>query len=127
MEPLEKLLTSLNTAITSGTLKKLVLSRPSDKSVIRAEGRLYNKEGIILQLETFKTDGKALHKNIPASEATEYVASLLGDYRQLNLITTGGDIEARLSSKGKLLVSGRIGAGEAVELSHDRKKQVFLL
>ncbi len=126
VEPTNKLISSLNTAIFGGTLKKLVLSRPSDKTVIRTEGRIYNKEGIILQLETFRTDGKALHKNLPASEAPEYVASLLGEYRQLNLITTGGDLEARLSSKGKLLVSGKIGKGETVELSHDRVKQVFL-
>lgn len=126
MEPLEKLLTSLNTAITGGTLKKLVLSRPSDKTIIRTEGRLYNKEGIFLQLETHKTDGKVLHVNIPASEAAERIVDMLSDYRQLNLITTGGDLEARLSSKGKLLVSGKIGAGETVEMSHNRVKQVFL-
>ncbi len=126
MEPREKLLISLDTAISGGTLKKLVLSRPSDKTVIRTEGRIYNKEGIFLQLEIHKTDGKVLHTNVPASEAAERVFSMLGDYRQLNLITTGGDLEARLSSKGKLLVNGKVGSGEAVELSHDRKKQVFL-
>lgn len=44
VEPQEKLLNSLNSAITGGTLKKLILSRPSDKTVIRTEGRIYNKE-----------------------------------------------------------------------------------
>ncbi len=126
MEPKEKLLTSLNTAINGTTLKKLVLSRPSDKTVVRTEGRIYNKDGIFLQLETHKADGKVLHTNVPASEAAERVAAMLGDYRQINLITTGGDLEARLSSKGKLLVNGKVGAGESVDLSHDRKKQVFL-
>ena len=126
VEPQEKLLNSLNSAITGGTLKKLILSRTSDKTVIRTEGRIYNKEGIVLQLATHKTDGKVLHVNIPAQNAAERVIALLGEYRQLNLITTGGDLEARLSSKGKLLVSGKIGAGEAVDTSHDRVKQVFL-
>ena len=126
VEPKEKLLSALNTAINNATLKKLVLSRPSDKSIIRTEGRIYNKEVIILQLETHKTDGKVLHKNLPASDAAEYVVSLLSEYRQMNLLTTGGDLEARLSSKGKLLVSGKIGSGEAVDTSHDRVKQVFL-
>ena len=126
MEQIDKLISSLNTAINGATLKKLVLSRPSDKTVIRTEGRIYNKDGIFLQLETFKTDGKALHVNVPSSEAAERVSAMLGEYRQLNLITTGGDLEARLSSKGKLLVSGRIGEGQAVELSHNRVKQVFL-
>lgn len=126
VESIDKLMQSLDAAISGATLKKLVLSRPSDKTVIRTEGRIYSKEGIFLQLETHKTDGKALHKNLPASEAPEYVASLLGEYRQLNLITTGGDLEARLSSKGKLLVNGKVGIGEAVNMSHDRVKQVFL-
>ena len=126
MEQIDKLISSLNTAISGATLKKLVLSRPSDKTVVRTEGRIYNKDGIFLQLETFKTDGKALHVNIPSAEAPERVASMLGEYRQLNLITPGGDLEARLSSKGKLLVSGKVSAGQAVELSHDRVKQVFL-
>ena len=126
MDPKEKLISSLNAAINGATLKKLVLSRPSDKTVVRTEGRLYNKEGIYLQLETHKTDGKVLHKNLPAADATSFVVSMLDEYRQLNIITTGGDLEARLSSKGKLLVSGKIGAGEAVDTSHDRVKQVFL-
>ncbi len=126
MDPKEKLLLSLNAAISGGTLKKLVLSRPTDKKILRTEGHIYNKEGIILQLASYMTDGKVLHKNIPAADAPEYILSIFSEYRQLNLLTTGGDIEARLSSKGKLLVSGKIGAGEVLDLSHDRVKQVFL-
>ncbi len=126
MDPKEKLISSLNTSLNGGTLKKLVLSRPSDKKILRTEGRLYNKEGFVLQLASYLSDGKVLHTNIPASEAAERILSMLDDYRQLNLLTTGGDLEARLSSKGKLLVSGKIGQGETVDLSHDRKKQVFL-
>ncbi len=126
MDPKEKLISSLNTALNGGTLKKLVLSRPSDKKILRTEGRIYNKDGFVLQLASYLSDGKVLHTNIPASEAPERIYSMLGDYRQLNLLTTGGDLEARLSSRGKLLVSGKVGQGEVVDLSHDRVKQVFL-
>ncbi len=127
MEPNEKLLLSLRQIFKNATLKKLILSRPSDKSIIRTEGRLYNnKDGSTLQLATYKTDNKVLHENIPAADAPDRIVSMLGDYRQLNLITTGGDLEARLSSKGKLLVSGKLTSGEAVKLEHDREKRVFL-
>ena len=124
MENNEKLLSALNTAISTQTLKKLVLSRPSDKTILRSEGRLFKKgSDTVFQLETFKADGKALHKNLPLADAPEFIASLLGQYRQLNVITTGGDLEARLSSKGKLLVSGKVGTGKVVSPeSHDHNK-----
>lgn len=128
LESSEKLISALHGAIENQTLKKIILSRPVDKSVIRTEGKLFiSKERMFVQLETFHTDGKARHLNVPASDAPKAVADLLGSYRQLNVITTGGDLEARISSKGKLLVSGKLGKGEAVAAnSHDREKQVFL-
>lgn len=128
MEQLEKLINALTAAINDKTLKKLVLSRPADKYIIRAEGKLFmNKEKLFLQLETFFIDGKARHLNLPASDAPKAISDLIGNYRQLNVITTGGDLEARLSSKGKLLVNGRLKKGEALSASsHNREKQVFL-
>lgn len=128
LEPLENLISALTAAINDRTLKKLVLSRPDDKNIIRAEGKLFmNKEKLLLQLETFFTDGKARHLNLPVSDAPKAISDLLGNYRQLNVITTGGDLEARLSSKGKLLVNGKLGKGEALSAgSHNREKQVFL-
>lgn len=128
MEPNEKLLAMLNEVITGTTLKKAVLSRPTDKSILRAEARLFEKKGsTLVQIETFLADGKALHRNLSLTDAAEALVSELGAYRQLNVLTTGGDIEARLSSKGKLLVSGKLGRGEAVAASsHNRDKQTIL-
>lgn len=128
MEQNEKLVAALKTAIDNKTLKKLILSRPADKTILRTEGRLFDKKGaVILQLECFYTDGKARHTNVQSEEAPEAVASMLGLYRQLNVLTTGGDLEARLSSKGKLLVSGKLGRGDTVSVvSHDHKKNNIL-
>ena len=128
MEPLIKLKASLDTVIAGTTLKKLVLSRSSDKSILRTEGRLTNIKGNnVLQLETFTSDGKAYHKNLSLDEASDAVISMLDSYRQLNIISSGGDLEAKISSKGKLLVSGKLGKGSAVTVnSHNHEKNNML-
>jgi SAM-dependent methyltransferase len=118
----------LTDAIRTRTLKKLILSRPADKAILRTEGHLFEKKGeVLLQLETFTADGKALHRNLTVDEAPEAVLALFEGYRQMNLLTTGGDAEARLSSKGKLLVSGKIKTATATAVtSHDREKKHIL-
>lgn len=128
MEPIEALRGMLSDAIKGQTLRKLVLSRPTDTSILRTEGRLFEKKGALyLQLETFQTDGKALHRNIAAHEAADTLITAFAGYRQLNLLTTGGDAEARFSSKGKLLLSGKLKAGERAAIaSHDRDKKHIL-
>ncbi len=128
MESNEKLHCLVSEALENRTLKKLILSRPVNKAILRTEGHLFEKKGeAFLQLETFTADGKALHRNIAVSEAADTIITVFADYRQLNLITTGGDAEARLSSKGKLLLSGRLKGGTRLETaSHDREKKHIL-
>lgn len=128
MEPIEKLRRMLLDAIENRTLRKLILSRPDDKTLLRTEGRLFEKKGqTLLQLESFTADGKALHRNLSLDEAPEAILTLFEGYRQLNLITTGGDAEAKISSKGKLLLSGKLRpAPSAVVASHNREKQTVL-
>ena len=129
MDNSARLLSMLDRTISSGTLKKITLSKPLDRSVLRAECRgVTIKNSPFIQCETFTSDGKALHKNIPLAEAADYLAGTLGtQYRQMNIMTTGGDAEARVSSKGKLTVSGSPGVGQRIEpASHDREKHHIL-
>lgn len=128
MEPQEKLRQLLSRALDERSLKKIILSRPRNPAVLRTEGRLIVLKGqTVLQLESFMADGKALHRNLPLSEAVDALTDALSTYRQLNLITTGGTAEAKISAKGKLLVSGKIGGGEAMAPSaHNREKQTIL-
>jgi len=128
MEPQEKLRQMLTHALHTHSLKKLILSRASDPAILRTEGRLITiKSQTVLQLESFLSDGKAIHRNLSLDSAPNVLLDLLASYRQLNLITTAGSAEARISSKGKLLVSGKIGAGDSVTpASHNREKQTFL-
>ncbi len=128
MEAIERLKSVLNSVIKNSTLKKIVFSKPKDKAVLRAEGRIIIiKEEKVFQLETFLRDGKALHKNLPLNEAIDKIASLTEEYHQINIISTAGNIEAKISSKGKMSVIGKLGNGEAVSVaSHNREKENFL-
>ncbi len=128
MEKNSKLFTYLNLAIHKQLLKKIIFSRPNDKSVIKEVCRPINIKNIShLQFEKFTADGKAFHKNFLSEEAIDIIFEKLNDYRQINIITTGGNVEARISSKGKLSVIGSIGEGVPVPLSsHNRKKSNIL-
>ncbi len=129
MESKEKLLSFLTRAISQKTLKKLILSRANDKAVIRTEARPITIKYLPhIQLETFLTDGKAIHENLPADSAAEIISEkFISGYRQLNLITTGGSAEAKISSKGKLAVIGSIGEGEAVASAEHNKRKSNIL
>ncbi len=116
-------------------LKKVVLSKPSDKAVKRTVITLRSIKGkLVLQAERFTSDNKALHENIEP-EATERLLELLAGYGQINLITTAGECELRRSASGKSTLIGGEKLARAlssavaptVELSgNDREKQYIL-
>ncbi len=120
----------LTYVIENKVLQKLTLSKPADKNVLRATGRLIAlKDGIFLALETYTTDGKALQTNIPALQAPEYLSSLIpGSYKQMNIVTANGSCEVKVSKKDKITIIDRIqkGNAQAVDLGHNRKKQYII-
>ncbi len=120
----------LSYVIENRVLQKLTLSKPADKNILRATGRLISlKDGIYLALETYTADGKALQSNIPALQAAEYLSGLIpGSYKQMNIITANGSCEVKVSKKDKITVIDRIRKdnAEAVELEHNRKKQYII-
>ena len=120
----------LSYIIENKTLKKLTLSKSADSTVLRSTGRLIQlKDGVYLALETFLSDGKAVHKNIPASEAANALLGLIQDnYKQMNIQTTGGDCEVKVSKKGKVTVIDRIRREntQTAELTHNREKQYII-
>ncbi len=126
----EQIKTILTDIITAGSLKKLILSKPCDKSILKTTGRLLTIGGrTVLQLESFLQDGKAIHRNVDAADAPAELSVMLPDcYRQMNILTTGGDCEVLASAKGKITVINRIKTmGESVApRSHDRRKQHIL-
>ena len=116
--------------IENRTLTKLTLSKCADSTVLRTTGRLFEQKGTLyLALESFLSDGKAVHKNIPADAAVDALLALIpGQYKQMNLTTTGGDCEVKVSKKGKVTVIDRIRREktESANLEHNREKQYIL-
>ena len=88
------------------TLRKLTLSKCTDNSILRATGRLIEIKGVpYLALETFYADGKVQQKNIPVNEVTNTISQCIPEqYKQLNISTTNGDCEVKVSKKGKINV-----------------------
>lgn len=128
MEKSLKLSNALNYSINQKLLKKIVFSRPNNKSTVKEICRpILIKNSNYLQFEVFTADGKAFHKNILSENAVDIILNKLNDYRQIDIITTGGNIEARVSSKGKLSVTGNIKEAAPVSpTQHDRQKNNIL-
>ncbi len=112
------------------TLTGLTLSKPEDKTVLRTTGRLVRiKDGVYLALESFLSDGKAVHRNIPIAHAADTLLELIpAQYKQANIRTTGGDCEIKVSKKGKVTVMDRIRKETAAtaNLDHNREKQYII-
>lgn len=120
----------LSQVIENQSLTKLTLSKPTDKTVLRATGRLTQIKGeLYVTLERFYTDGKARHENIPAQQAAGALAALIPEqFREMNILTTGGECRVLTSKKGKVTVLNRIKAASAAPaaLEHNRQKQYIL-
>ena len=103
----EILLASLvSLAAQKKVLRKAVLSKPLDKSIIRAvisKKLISGKE--ILQVETFTSDNKALHTNLHVNDENA-IAEIFVGFSQINLITTAGDAELKRSKNGKVTLLG---------------------
>ena len=95
-------------AAKATVLTKLTLSRPTDPTVKRAVGTLREIKGeTVVQIETFLTDNKVRHENLPLDTAmTARLAALFADFGQINLLTTLGNCEYRLSKKGNPALLG---------------------
>ena len=88
-------------------LKKAVFSKSVDKLTLKAIAttRLIKGEKVI-QIETFTSDNKAFHRNIPVSSAEGDISSICEGFMQINLITEVGECEFRASKSGNCTVIG---------------------
>ena len=103
----EKLLRLIVKSAHLQTLKKLVLSKPSDKSIVKCviTPKLISGKNM-LQAESFYTDNKARQKNISFEDMENELQGLTEGYSQINLITSAGDCEFRVSKSGKATLIG---------------------
>jgi len=136
--PKEQLNVLIAEAAAKELLKKAVFSKPADKSVLRMVATVKKIGGAnMLQCEYFMKDNKALHKNLALDGTLNGgLAAIIDTFSQINLFTTAGDSEYKLSKSGKsILLGGKrlFGAlnsncpAEKVAISgNDRKKEHIL-
>jgi hypothetical protein len=100
---MDQLQTLLCDIFENSALEKAVFSKSRANTVKRAQARIIQIKGAsFLQIETFYTDGKARHQNLPLSKAPEAMLEQLENYKQLNVYTTAGECEVKCSSSGAL-------------------------
>ena len=130
----DRVLGVITRACENRTLSKAVLSRPRDKSAIRAVATLFEKGGrLLIALEAFMRDGKAIRKNFPAdgeelAASAEMLAILaLRDYRQVNIVCADLICEALISDKYKLHVTEKKQELREITVAkHDKVKARLL-
>ena len=67
------------------TLKKVVFSKPVDKSIVKAVGSLKNIGGnVVLQVEYFTFDNKAKHENVSIDDEAA-LGRILQNFFQINI------------------------------------------
>jgi len=125
----------ISLALRAGVLKKAVFSKPADRGTQRAVLTLRTVGGkTVGQVETLRTDNKALHENVDPENAAR-LGEIVSCFGQVNLLTTAGDCEMRCSKSGKCTLLGgdklrrslEIGNAKRVEpISNNRKKDYIL-
>lgn len=99
-------------------LKKVVLSKPEDKNIKKTVITLKSlNSGYVLQSESFYTDNKAKHENIPLNYASNRLSELISKYGQANLITSNGECEYRCSKSKNSVIIGALNIEKAMSLS----------
>ncbi len=131
--PLIRLAELVELAAGRHYLRRLVLSRPDDKTVLRTVVTLKKIGGKeMLQAETFLADNKAMHRNF--ANAGD-VAELMPSYAQINLLTTVGDCEYKRAKSGREVLLGgdklaralASDEGAEIEVSGNNRDKNYLL
>ncbi len=125
----EQILSALKDCLAKNKVDKIIFSKSDDKTVKKAQGKLIKlKSGVFLQIESFLTDGKAIHENVPLDRAGDFLIQMTEKYRQINIIGGKSDFQILKSKKGDLHSSGSLVplSDEAIIAGHDREKKRIL-
>lgn len=123
----EQLSELISISAKSKVLKKVVFSKPSDRSIMRAVGTLRSIGGkLAVQIEFLHTDNKATHENIYPNEpdAVGRFGMLTESFGQVNLITTVGGCELRSSVSGKTNLFGGDKLMRAIKQSDGKQLEI---
>ncbi|MBO7148573.1 MAG: SAM-dependent methyltransferase [Clostridia bacterium] len=126
----EQIKSIIKQATYNNTLRKIVFSKPRDKSIVRCVCVPFmKKDGLYFQSETFTKDNKALHKNIPLEEAYSLLADYAIEcYMQTNILTSSGECEIKVSKSGSVYIGNKIKSGgeTVMPLLHNKEKKHIL-
>ena len=137
MDRQDEFIALILSAFRREVIRRLVFSRPKSSEIKKISARLVShRRGKMLALEYYLPGDTVKHKNINEGEIEDEVSKLLAEYCQANLITTLGDAEWKISTKGKCallgaeklsrkLVDEASGFERAIE-ELDRKKNYIL-
>ncbi len=109
-------------------LKKAIFSKAEDKATQKEVAAFAKKSDgtMLLALERFRRDNKTFRRNMPFDDISELCRMTLEDYRQVNIITTAGDVEIKRSKSGSVHISGKLATdAEKAEVSADGKKYIL--
>ena len=122
----------LGEELTGHTLDKIVFSRPNDKKVKKAVAKLFKKgDEIFCQIESFTTDNKAKHENIPLTDAVERLFLMtIQEFVQTDIFSKNGFCEILVSKKGHIHIADKRkkdAVSEPIAVAeHNRQKQYLL-
>jgi hypothetical protein len=137
MQNKDTLINAICDLVSREALKKLVFSKPKSSEVKKISARLVShRERRMLSLELSLPGDTVSHKNISEENIARELDEYIGEYAQINIISTLGDAEYRLSKKGKEILLGfdkleRKLSGEALDFERaiealDKKKSYIL-
>ena len=120
-------------------LSKAVFSKSRDKAVSRVTLTLKRVKGeIMLQLETLRVadvadaavNGKkpvqASHENLTLTDASARLTALVGQFDQINVMTTAGNCELRRAKSGKETLLGATPIQKALDGGNNSPKKITI-
>ena len=139
LPPSATLASLIASAAEAEILSKAVFSKPHDKTVSRVTLTLKRVKGeTVLQLETLRVadvadtrvNGKkpvqASQENMTLSDAPERLTALVGQFDQINLMTTAGNCELRRAKSGKETLLGATPIQKALNGGDNTPKKITI-
>lgn len=115
----------------NGTLVNVVFHSPVGGEAQKSKGTLKTVKGsVILQVETFLTEGRVTQDNIQLNELESKAEKYFEMYRLFDLLDKGGTASLMTSKKGTvtLLKKGKIGEGDgSVPAESNNRQKNYLL
>ena len=140
LTPAATLTALITNCVAEQVLSKAVFSKAHDKTVSRITLTLKRVKGdVMLQMETLRVadvadaavNGKkpvqASHENLTLTDAPARLTALVGQFDQINVMTTAGNCELRRAKSGKETLLGATPIRKALEGGNNSPKKITII